>query len=167
LENKHILLEKENIRLENEHLAKEVEYKNKELAVNVMSMIRKNEFIVDFSERLMEIERMSEEEKTKTGILNLIGNIQRTPQDEIWEEFETRFTHVYSDFYEKLSLEFPDLTPNDLKLCALLRLNLTTKEISQLSGLLPASLDQGRYRLRKKMGISNSQVNLVTFLSRF
>ena len=93
--------------------------------------------------------------------------LQKTPQDEIWEEFEVRFKQVYSTFYEKLRIDFPDLTPSELKLCALLRLNLSTKEICELSGQRPSSLDVARYRLRKKLGLSNSPVNLVTFLSKY
>ena len=167
LENQKILLEKDHIRLANEQLKRDVEYKNKELTVNVMNLIRKNEFIMDISEKLMSIEQQSTDKKTKTDILKLAGKLQKTPQDEIWEEFEIRFKQVYSTFYENLSKEFPDISPNELKICALLRLNLSTKEICELSGQRPSSVDQARYRLRKKIGISNSEVNLVTFLSKF
>jgi len=156
-----------NISLEKDKLTKEVEYKNKELTVNVMNLIKKNEFIVDLSERLIDIEQHAGEEKTKSDILRLVGMLQKTPQDEIWEEFEVRFKQVYSTFYEKLRIDFPDLTPSELKLCALLRLNLSTKEICELSGQRPSSLDVARYRLRKKLGLSNSPVNLVTFLSKY
>ena len=156
-----------NISLEKDKLTKEVEYKNKELTVNVMNLIKKNEFIVDLSEKLIVTGEQTTDEKTKTDLLRIVGMLQRTPQDDIWEEFETRFKQVYSAFYEKLSFQFPDLSPNDLKICALLRLNLSTKEICELSGQRPASVDQARYRLRKKLGLSNSDVNLVTFLSQF
>jgi tetratricopeptide (TPR) repeat protein len=156
-----------NISLEKDHLTKEIEYKNKELTINVMNLIKKNEFIVDLSEKLIDIEQQATEEKTKTDVLRLVGTLQKTPQDEIWEEFEIRFKQVYSNFYDKLRADFPDLTPNELKLCALLRLNLSTKEICELSGQRPSSLDVARYRLRKKLGLSNSQVNLVTYLSKY
>jgi DNA-binding CsgD family transcriptional regulator len=63
-------------------------------------------------------------------------------------------------------MKYPDLTQSELKLCAFLRLNMSTKEISELTGQRILTIDHARYRLRKKLGISNSEINLVTFLSQ-
>ena len=155
-----------NILLEKQRLADEIEYKNKELTVNVMSLIKKNEMSIDISNRLIQLEQRATDPVMKQEILRLVNSMQRNSSTDIWEEFETRFRQVHNSFYDKLLSRFPDLSPSELKLCALLRLNLTTKEICELSGQRPASLDVARYRLRKKLGLANSQVNLVTFLSQ-
>lgn len=155
-----------NARLEQQRLADEVDYKNKELTLHVMNLIKKNEILVDISNRLIKLEQDTGDESLKKDIMQLINTLQRNSSSEIWEEFEVRFRQVHSSFYEKLLQKYPDLSSNELKLCALLRLNLTTKEICELSGQRPSSLDVARYRLRKKLGLANSQVNLITFLSQ-
>jgi DNA-binding CsgD family transcriptional regulator len=82
------------------------------------------------------------------------------------KEFSVRFQEVHQGFCEALLLKFPDLTQSELKLCAFLRLNMSTKEISELTGQRLLTVEHARYRLRKKLGISNSEVNLVTYLSQ-
>jgi tetratricopeptide (TPR) repeat protein len=161
------IVKTKNIRLEKQRLSDEVEYKNKELAINVMNLLKKNEFLVDHTNRLIEIQQKATDESIKKDILYLINSLQRGSGEEIWDEFELRFKQVHSGFYEKLLFTYPDLTSNELKLCALLRLNLSTKEICELTGQRPGSLDVARSRLRKKLEITNSQTNLITFLSHF
>lgn len=82
-----------------------------------------------------------------------------------WKEFETRFENVYENFYQRLKEQFPDLTTAEKKLCALLRLNLTSKEIAALTFQAPQSVDMARYRLRKKLGLLQDG-NLVSFLEQ-
>jgi hypothetical protein len=160
------IVKTKNIRLEKQRLSDEIEFKNKELTLNVMNLIKKNEMMVDLTNRLIQMQQNVKDPATKQEIIHLISSLQRTSSSEIWEEFEMRFKQVHNSFYEKLLTRFPDLTPSELKLSALLRLNLSTKEICELSGQRPASLDVARSRLRKKLGLANSQINLVTFLSQ-
>lgn len=160
------IVKTKNIRLEKQQLSDEVEYKNKELTINVMSLIKKSELIVDLSNRLIQMEHNSTEPMVKSEILQIVKSLQRNSNHDIWEEFEVRFRQVHTNFYEKLLARFPDLTPSELKLCALLRLKLSTKEICELTGQLPSSLDMARYRLRKKLNLADSTVNLVSFLSQ-
>jgi len=155
-----------NIRLEKKQLSDEIESKNRELIINVMNLLKKNEFIDEATNQLLEIEKTPIDEKSKKSILNMVHKLQKSSEEDTWKEFELRFKEVHNDFYERLILQFHDLTPSELKLCALLRLNLTTKEICNLTGQMPSSLDVARYRLRKKLGISNSSVNLISFLSQ-
>jgi DNA-binding NarL/FixJ family response regulator len=154
------------MRLEKQRLSDEIEFKNKELTLNVMNLIKKNEMLVDLTNRLIQMQQNVKDPSTKQEFIQLINSLQRTSSSEIWEEFEMRFRQVHNSFYEKLLSRFPELTPSELKLAALLRLNLSTKEICELSGQRPASLDVARSRLRKKLGLANSQINLVTFLSQ-
>ncbi|MEI6680973.1 MAG: tetratricopeptide repeat protein [Bacteroidota bacterium] len=160
------IVKTKNIRLEKQRLSDEVDYKNKELAINVMNLLKKNEFLVEHTNRLIEIQQKAAEPDIKSDILQLIKGLQRGSGDEIWDEFEVRFKQVHSGFYDRLLVKFPELSSNELKLCALLKLNLSTKEICELTGQRPASLDVARSRLRKKLGIVSSQTNLVSFLSQ-
>ena len=160
------IVKTKNIRLEKQRLSDEVEFKNKELAINVMNLLKKNEFLVEHTNRLIEIQQKAAEPDIKSDILQLIKGLQRGSGDEIWDEFEVRFRQVHSGFYDRLLLKFPDLSSNELKLCALLKLNLSTKEICELTGQRPASLDVARSRLRKKLGMISSQTNLVSFLAQ-
>jgi DNA-binding CsgD family transcriptional regulator len=152
--------------LKKQRLSDVVEFKDKELTLNVMNLIKKNEIFVDLSNRLIQMEQKTTDPAMKQEIIQLINSLQRNSSQEMWEEFEVRFRQVHNSYYEKLLVRFPELSPSELKLCALLRLNLSTKEICELSGQRPSTLDVARYRLRKKLGLSNSQVNLVTFLSQ-
>jgi len=160
------IVKTKNMRLEKQRLSDEIEFKNKELTLNVMNLIKKNEMLVDLTNRLIQMQQNVKDPSTKQEFIQLINSLQRTSSSEIWEEFEMRFRQVHNSFYEKLLSRFPELTPSELKLAALLRLNLSTKEICELSGQRPASLDVARSRLRKKLGLANSQINLVTFLSQ-
>ena len=85
-------------------------------------------------------------------------------QDKGWKEFELRFGQVHKSFYQNLSKRFPDLSPNEKKICAFLRLNMTTKDIALMTYKSVNTINQARKRLRKKMNLPSS-VNLITFLS--
>lgn len=155
-----------NSRLEQQRLLDEVEFKNKELTTNVMGLIKKNEILAEISDKLIQITHKTVQKETKNEIYKLSREIEQTMDSKIWEEFEKRFSLVHNKFYSKLVDKYPNLTPNELKLCAFLRLNLTSKDICELTGQQLSAIEVARYRLRKKLNISNSQVNLVTFLSQ-
>ncbi|MEG2666949.1 MAG: helix-turn-helix transcriptional regulator, partial [Bacteroidales bacterium] len=85
-------------------------------------------------------------------------------KDESWKEFELRFEEVHTDFFKKLNDRFPDLTQNDKRLCAYLRLNISTKDIANLLYLSVAGVESARYRLRKKLNINSTDIDIVQFL---
>ena len=157
--NKVIVLEKKN-------LTDELEFKNKELTLNVMNLLKRNEFIIDTSRRLIDIKPEQQPEHMKEELNRIAKSLQDETTKDIWEEFELRFKQVHSGFYDRLLERFPELTPNELKMCGLLRLNLTTKEISELTGQRRETIEMARFRLRKHLGIIDSQTNLVNFLSK-
>ena len=164
-EKKQAMLEKQQALLEKETADVKLESQTKELTLNVMNLIRKNELMLDFSNRLVQIGENTTDGRTGSDIMQLINSMEQNANNNVWEEFELRFNQVHSNYYERLLSRFPDLSPGDLKLCALLKLNLSSKEICELSGQRPSTLDMARYRLRKKLGLT-SQDNLVTFLSQ-
>ena len=83
-----------------------------------------------------------------------------------WEDFEIWFTEIHTGFYSKLRHNHPGLSENELKVCALLRLNLISKDIAKVMNVQPASIDIYRHRIRKKLEISGEE-NLSTFLSKY
>lgn len=155
-----------NVQLKNQRLEDEVEYKNKELALSVMTLLRKNEILSEISNKLISISKKTSQTETKNDIKEIAGDLRKNSDNEIWEEFELRFKQVHGDFYEKLEINYPNLTPNEKKICAFLRLNMSSKDISNLTGQSISTIEVARYRLRKKLEISNKEINLITFLSQ-
>jgi len=155
-----------NAMLEKESLEKELDFKNKEMVLNVMSLMKKNEMLADLSEKLIKIDSEATTPEGKDTIKKVARELQKNQEEEIWKEFSLRFKEVHGEFYDKLLAKFPTLSPNDLKLCAFLRLNMSSKDIAALTGQRVTSLETARYRLRQKLGIANADVNLITFLSQ-
>jgi hypothetical protein len=131
-----------------------------------MALMRKNEVLSDIAGKLMDVRDEAVKDETKSAIKKIARELQNSTDDEVWKEFEIRFRQVHSAFYDALILQFPNLSPAEQRLCAFLRLNMTTKEISELTGQRTSSLEIARSRLRKKLGIANTQINLVNFLSQ-
>jgi len=165
LANKHLELESKHLKLEKVNLENELEFKNKELAANVMYLVQKNEFITMIAEKLLK-SKDAFKKSNQDLVLEIIKQLQQNSNDTVWEEFELRFTQVHKDFYERLEKAYPELSPNERKLCAFLRLNMTTKEISAVTFQTPNSITVARSRLRKKLMIDRDD-NLVAYLAQF
>lgn len=145
------------IKLKNEQLERDMATRNNELAVSTMSLIKKNEFLSEIRKRL-------EEAKTSAEIRAVIKIVNREIEGEgSWKVFKEAFSNADKDFFKKLKEFHPDLTPNDLKLCAYLRLNLSSKEIAPLLNISVKSVEIKRYRLRKKMNLDRN-INLVDYI---
>jgi len=151
------------IELEKEKLEKDMLIKNKELTTNVLYLLQKNELINSITSRLLKLKENLKAENV-APVQKIIVDLQSITEKEVWEEFEYRFQNVHEEFYQNLKKKFPDLTPSEIKLAAFLRLNMNTKEIASITNQSVNSLETARYRLRKKLGITNQEVNLVNFL---
>ncbi len=156
----------QNTELEKQVLEEKLEFKNKEFIMHMMSLMKKNEIIENVGIKLYQVEQEAIKDETKNALHRIALELQKSTDTEIWEEFELRFSQVHSEFYSELLKQFPNLTPNEQKLCAFLHLNMTTKEISELTGQSISTLETARYRLRKKLNITNPKVNLITFLGK-
>ncbi len=151
------------IKIQKASLEREVELKNKELTTNVLYLVKKNDYLNSVSEKLLELKKSAKTEN-KLEIQKIINDLQQSSDQEVWEEFEMRFQQVHNDFYTNLQKKFPDLSMAERKLAAFLRLDMTSKEIASITGQSVKSLEVARARLRKKLGLTNQDVNLVTFL---
>ncbi len=161
--NQNVQLESENLKLEKQNLEQDLEVKNKELTTNVMYQIRKNELIHEINHKLLKYSNKLNKSQQEQ-IWEIIKELERTQDDSIWNEFEVRFHQVHNDFYEKLNQVNADLSLNERRLCAFLRLNMTTKEISSITGQSLKSIEIARTRLRKKLALTNSDIGLSEFL---
>jgi ligand-binding sensor domain-containing protein/DNA-binding CsgD family transcriptional regulator len=159
--------EKEVVRLQNEKLESEISFKNKELANMTMHLVQRGEVLSKIKEALMQIAKkhdISDKSINVRQLVRLLRDAER--KDEDWELFSIHFNHVNEGFFTRLKAQHPDLTHNELKLCALLSMNLTSKEVAQLMNITIKAVEVGRYRLRKKLKLE-VETNLYTYLLGF
>lgn len=150
--------EKEVIRIKNEQLKAENKRKSKELAASTMNLVRKNELLSRIKGHIME---NFEKRESKMPLINIIDKSLNKNDD--WEMFKEAFNNADQKFLKKLKKIHPNLSPNDIKLCAYLRLNLSSKEIAPLLNISVRSVEIKRYRLRKKLGLIPED-NLVNYI---
>lgn len=160
------LSENEKIKLVNEKLQTEINFKTKELASSTMHLVQKTEIL---SKIKTELSKTAQETNNKDAVTNQLKKIIKLIDanvrlDKNWAQFEMQFDQVHVNFNKRLKEQFPDLSPNDLKLCAYLRMNLTTKEIAPLLNISVRGVEISRYRLRKKLNLDRDE-NLYEFLS--
>ncbi|MDX9854097.1 MAG: tetratricopeptide repeat protein [Tenuifilaceae bacterium] len=158
----------ENIMLikDNKRIKEDLQSKNREIATYSLSAIQKNSVVTTIVERIKNyIPKMSNEGKGK--LYDLIKEIEAESNANIWDEFEIRFLQVHPSFYDNITKTFPDLSQNERRLCALLKLDLSTKEISAITGQNPHAINVARTRLRKKLDLVKDTRNLSDFLSHF
>ena len=160
--NAKLKLKEENLLLEQKKLNQDLDYKKKELVSNMMYLMEKNEFITTISKKLIELKPDAKKDNTDL-IQQIINEIRLNSSTQMWEEFEIRFKEVHKDFYNELHKAHPDLTLNEVKICAFLRLNMSTKEISAITHQSVKSINMARFRLRKKLDIDRDE-NLISYL---
>ncbi|MCY4778968.1 triple tyrosine motif-containing protein [Sphingobacterium sp. UT-1RO-CII-1] len=156
--------EKKLMEIENQQLQKELSQKNRELSNVTTHIVYKNELLNNLHHELKGLKdrngaKLSEEQLSKVN--KLMDNAKSDQRD--WDIFEKSFNESHGDFFKKLKADFPALSPNDLKLCAYLRLNMTSKDIASLLHISTRGVEVRRYRLRKKFDIPTDK-NLTEFL---
>ena len=160
LKRKKLKTAKELAVLKNEKLKVEIDSKNRELAISTMSIIKKNEFLNSIKDKLATA-------ANPTQIKSVIRTIDKNiTNDDDWEFFEEAFNNADKDFFRRLQEKHKELTPNDLRLCAYLRLNLSSKEIAPLLNISIKSVEVKRYRLRKKMNLAH-EAGLTEYILSF
>lgn len=156
------LAEKEKIaQILNEKLQIEIENKNRELAISTMSILKKNKFLYSIKSQLNDI---LHKEKVARSVVNAID--QNINSEDDWKFFEDAFNNADKDFLKRIKTKHDSLTNNDLRLCAYLRLNLSSKEIAPLLNISVKSVEMKRYRLRKKFDLPH-QENLINYILNF
>lgn len=135
----------------NKNLQQDVDNKNRELGMATMNLVKRNELLNDIKGELSKGKSIDEFK----NVIKLINSSLNNTND--WKLFEEAFNNVDKDFMKRVKTLHPSITPNDLRLCAYLRLNLSSKEIAPLLNISHKSVEVKRYRLRKKMGLDHEQ----------
>ena len=164
LQEKRAAAEKQVIQLKNEKLVAEMKYKNKELVNSTYHLIQKNEFLNTLKTELARLSRNAKSELVEKELRQISRKIDRDIRNEKnWEVFERYFDEVHQEFLHRLKEKHPDLTPGELRLCAYLRMNISTKEIAPLMNISVRGVEISRYRLRKKLNLPH-EANLSTYI---
>ena len=149
---------------EKQLLEEQLESKNRELASKALEMLRYNDAISSIIEKLENLNHsLKENPEVTKPIKDIIRELENHNKQNIWSEFDKIFKNIHSDFYDKLLKICPDLSATEIKTAALLKLNLTTKEIAAITFKSEGGIKTTRYRLRKKLGLSSDD-KLVPFL---
>lgn len=157
--------DKQIAQLKNDKLQAEVEHKNTELASSAMNLVHKVEILSKIKEDLIEFKDKTQPDKGNKEFQKIIKLIDgELSHAQEWEQFARHFDNVHTNYLKKLKDHCPDLTNSELKLAAYLRLNLSTKEIAQLMNISIRGVETSRYRLRKKLGLTNEDANLYDCL---
>ena len=159
--------EKQLLILKEENLQLEINKKNSELAYSTLNNVKKNELLHDLIKEIQEIDKSVLNNSLHSPINKLIKKINNHLVDkEDWLAFELHFRKAHAQFFYNLRDKHPNLSSNDIKLSAYLKLNLSSKEIASLMNIAISSVEQGRYRLRKKLEL-DSESSLVNYIQTF
>jgi len=157
--------------LKNQQLQYELRHKSQELASSTMNLIRKNEILMKIIDNLSALKKEFAPMTGSNAVVLKLNDIEKDIQqnistDDNWKRFEENFDLVYENYLKRLGTTFPGLTVADKKLCAYLKMDLSTKDIAPLMNMTIRSIEMSRYRLRKKMGLDRD-LNLSEFLQKF
>ena len=156
--------ESELIALSNEKLEADINFKNSELAASAMHLVKKGELISKIKGELVQVMKGFDNPQANGELKKMIKTLSEDDNmDKEWDNFTKHFDKVHSDFLSELKEKHSAITPSELKLCAYLRMNLSTKEIAQLLNISVRGVEISRYRLRKKLQIQ-TETSLFDYL---
>jgi len=156
--------------LKNQQLQYELRHKSQELASSTMNLIRKNEILLEIMDNLTKVTSDINSNQDTKIVLSRLSKMERNIKQNIendsnWKRFEENFDLVYENYLKRLGEMYPDLNTSDKKLCAYLKMDLSSKDIAQLMNMTIRSIEMNRYRLRKKMDLDRD-VNLGEYLQK-
>lgn len=154
------VIEQENLKLKNEKLEQELTHKQKEQDMYAQYLLKHNEHIKTATQQVSGLKGNKEE------IMEAMKTFESNIEKSVWSEFQILFQNLHNDFYEKLYEAHPNLTLNEKKICVLIRLNMSTKDICAITGQQIRAVEAARTRLRTKLGLKRSD-NLTSYLQQF
>ncbi|MDO9634261.1 MAG: triple tyrosine motif-containing protein [Paludibacter sp.] len=159
--------EQEIVALQNDKLEADLTLKSKELAESTMTIINKSEMLVQIKEEVIRQKAALGTQYPNKYADKLIRMIdENISSEDDWARFQTNFDRIHENFFRHLHRDFPDLTSNDLRFCAYLRLNLSSKDIAHLMNITLKGVEVARYRIRKKINLP-SHKSLTEFMIEF
>ena len=153
-------------RVETEKMELKIDHMKRELVSKSMHATENQDKVNGLIQKLKEIQKLDNNEMRQgfNGIIRYSKKLFKSGQD--WDEFEKWFTEVHTDFFENIMSEYPMLSQRELRVCALIRINLMTKDISSLMKVEPKTIEIYRHRIRHKLGLTPNE-NLNHFLVRY
>ena len=164
-EMRELKLVSDNAKLQSEKLEEELKAQGKELLSQAMQIIQKNKLLSEHRSSLKQAIESNSQNELET-LLQSLEKALRLKNKE-WEVFTKSFESVNKDFFDNVLRDAPNLTPRELQLCALIRLNLSLKELSALLSISIDGVKKARHRIRKKLQLSDSKVSLTKFLMKY
>lgn len=155
-------LKKRVLSLELENISQELDTNRKDIAVAQLKLAQNSERDAH-TVKVLEGIANTAQGVDKYSLKSLIGDYKLDGAYTNWEEFEAIFNQVDTAFCQNLNRQYPTLTPNERRLCIFMKLNMSNKEISQITFQTEDALKKSRMRLRRKLGIERS-VNLAAFI---
>jgi len=150
--------------IRSQNLETEIQFKNSELAASAMHLVKKGKLINRLKTELSQLMRRVDVPAAQTELKKMIKQLDEDDQiDQEWNQFAKHFDKVHSDFVVQLKSIHPDLSSGEVKLCSLLRMNLSSKEVAQLLNISVRGVEISRYRLRKKLNLQGGE-NLFDYL---
>ncbi|MEY3053110.1 MAG: hypothetical protein RLY31_2895 [Bacteroidota bacterium] len=160
-------LDAKRLGLQADFLQSELDKRDKQLASEALYRLKNNEVVRETVQQLLSLHRMSNRE-VRESILRAVRGLESTLDKQVWEAFDIRFQQVHQGFFDRLQQAFPSLTANERRLCAFLKLNMSTKEIAAVTTQSTNSIYVARTRLRRKLGLQEEEdAGLVSFLAKF
>jgi DNA-binding CsgD family transcriptional regulator len=155
--------ERERVQATNERLTLQLDTKERELNTNVLAIAQKNELLSELAADVQAALRGNEAERIQhlRDVLRKIDIHRRTGED--WKNFQEQLADVHDTFIRTLTTKHPELTAKEVQLASFLKLNLSSKEISQVLSVGVASIEVYRSNLRKKLGLA-SGMGLTTYI---
>lgn len=149
-----------------EFLTQQVEATRRELVASALQISRNNETLQQIRDSAQSILK-SDPDLMRASIHRLVRNIGNSLQDETaWRRFIEQFRYLHTGFLDALTEKHPDLSPTEIKVCALIKMQIPSKQICSILGIAPRSIENYRYRIRKKLGLLTGQ-NLSAYLNGF
>jgi tetratricopeptide (TPR) repeat protein len=163
-DNKFLQGEASRLKNENEELGSDIDSKNKQLASDVIYKLQSNKIIEEVVDKL-QLNSVDQSQDSREKIRQIVQDLGKKKDDTVWKDLETRFREFDPEFYKNLHIRCSNLTANERRLCTFLRLNMSSKEISGLTGQTLRSVDIARFRIRQKFNITNKDTGLSEFLN--
>ena len=165
MRNRKLVAEKNKRRMmeEADKVRQELEFKNRELVSYTINFVQKNQLFEELTTSIKDAKKNSPDDLRKDLIVMERTVKKHLQIDKDWEDFKLRFENLHSGFFDKILGKESSLTGNDLKLCALVKMNFSIKEIADMMGISSESVKTSRYRLKKKLQLP-AEMSLNDFL---
>lgn len=160
-------LERKNRELQRRQAEQDINYKNEIIKIQRLQQYQEQNNLEELVEVLNNAVNITDNREMRNELRRIIRQMQQRASGEDWKEVETTLVGMNDVFFDNLLKEFPNLTKNERKLCTLIHMNLSTKEIANITHQSTGSINVARSRLRQKFGLTDSDISLIAFLDRF